>query len=158
MRILIETIFFTKSFPAVTKCQINNECVGSNVICYVPEPGVEKCACPAGYVLTEDQKSCEGLFVHVILNNYFILSVFGWPNTGFDQSEHALYFLLARQRVSFVSLCDSIFPRRCLVKCSTIDHSKTMVAVCSFYQCKQLKEIEKCVQLHFKHLNACTYM
>ena len=38
-----------------------NDCVG-NAICYVDilEPGVEKCACPAGYILGDDQNSCEG--------------------------------------------------------------------------------------------------
>jgi hypothetical protein len=31
--------------------------------------------------------------LHQVLYNYFMVSVFGWPdpNTGFDQSEHALY-------------------------------------------------------------------
>ena len=33
------------------------------------------------------------LYAVRVLYNYFMVSVFGWPdpNTGFDQSEHALY-------------------------------------------------------------------
>ena len=47
---------------AQTECRIMNDCVG-NAICYVDilEPGVEKCTCPAGYILGEDQNSCEDI-------------------------------------------------------------------------------------------------
>lgn len=51
-------------FLAQVECSINI----CEHICYVDilDPGVEKCACRAGYTLGDDQKSCIGLFTVIV--------------------------------------------------------------------------------------------